>query len=50
MLRDYIIMYSDALKEQDENKIRKIEKELKRLGIDVQTALVLVEEYRKGKL
>ena len=50
MLKDYIIEYSKALENHDDKEIRRIEKELKSLGMDAFTAKSLVADYRKGKL
>lgn len=50
MLSDYIIMYSEALASHNDKEIRRIEKELKELGMDAFTAKLLVADYRKEQL
>ena len=47
MLVDYIREYSEALSNHNESKIRKLERELRNLGVDPFTAKTMVAEYRE---
>ena len=50
MLSDYINDYIDAIIAKDEKKMRKIEKELARIGMDRYTLVTLAKEEYLNRL